>query len=233
MATTKTAKTKAFGYFRISGKGQISGHGIPRQRDAVARFADAHGFDVVARFEDVFTGAKDGFDRPGLTDLFVRIKANGVRVVLVERADRLARDLMVGELILAEFRKHGVKVIACDSGTDLTVDDDDPTRVLIRQVLGAVSQWDKSVIVQKLRAARERRRRDTGRCEGVKPFGTFKGEGRAVARIVELHKKSRGKPRLSLAQIAAALNDEGVPTRSGRPWARTTVHKIICRHRAA
>ena len=229
----KTTKTKAFGYFRISGKGQVSGHGIPRQRETVGRFADGHGFDVVAEFEDVFTGAKDGFDRPGLTDLLVAIKANGVRVVLVERADRLARDLMVGELILAEFRKHGVKVIAADSGTDLTVADDDPTRVLIRQVLGAVSQWDKSVIVQKLRAARERKRRDVGRCEGVKPYGAFDGEDQAVARVVELHKKPRGKPRRSLQQIADVLNTEGIPTRSGRPWARTTVHKIIRRHRAA
>jgi DNA invertase Pin-like site-specific DNA recombinase len=37
-----------------------------------------------------------------------RIRSNGVRLVLVERADRLARDLMVGEVLLAESRKLGV-----------------------------------------------------------------------------------------------------------------------------
>jgi len=43
--------------------------------------------------------------------------------------------------------------------------DDDPTRTLIRQVLGAVAQFEKSVIVPKLRTARVRTRRETGRCE--------------------------------------------------------------------
>ena len=40
-------------------------------------------------------------------------------------------------------------------GADLTSADGDPTRTLIRQVLGAVAQFEKSVIVLKLRAARE------------------------------------------------------------------------------
>jgi DNA invertase Pin-like site-specific DNA recombinase len=47
----------------------------------------------------------------------------------------------VGELILNQFRDLGVKVIAADSGTELTAGDDDPTRTLIRQVLGAVAQF--------------------------------------------------------------------------------------------
>ena len=97
---------------------------------------------------------------------------NGVRVVLVERADRLARDLIVGELILNQLRELGVKVIAADSGTELTAGDEDPTRTLIRQVLGAVAQFEKAVIVSKLKAARVRKRRAEGRCEGRKPRDT-------------------------------------------------------------
>ena len=104
------------------------------------------------------------------------IEANGIQIVLVERADRLARDMMVGEVILGQFRDLGVSVIAADSGVDLTTGDDDPTRILIRQVLGAVSQFEKSVIVLKLRAARERTKRKTGRCEGRKPYGYYPGD---------------------------------------------------------
>ena len=72
------------------------------------------------------SGPKDLDDREGLSDLMARIRSNGVRTVLVERADRLARDLMVPEVLLAEFRKLGVTVMAADSGTDLTAGDDDP-----------------------------------------------------------------------------------------------------------
>ncbi len=138
------------------------------------------------------SGTKELDDREGLSDLLARIRSNGVRVVLVERADRLARDLIVGELILNQLRELGVKVIAADSGTELTAGDDDPTRTLIRQVLGAVAQFEKAVIVSKLKAARVRKRRATGRCEGRKPFGTRPGEVDVVTRIHKLRRKPRG-----------------------------------------
>lgn len=168
------------------------------------------------------SGTKDLDDREGLSDLLAWIRPNGVRVVLVERADRLARDLIVGELILNQFRELGVKVIAADSGTELTAGDDDPTRVLIRQVLGAVAQFEKAVIVSKLKAARVRKRRATGRCEGRKPYGTRPGETDVVALIHKLRRKPRGGERLSFAAIANRLNAEGHPTRTGKPWAPET-----------
>jgi hypothetical protein len=48
---------------------------------------------------------------------------------------------MVSEIILAEFRKTGVKVISADGGIDLTLGNDDPTGKLVRQILAAVSEF--------------------------------------------------------------------------------------------
>ena len=175
------------------------------------------------------SGPKDLDDREGLSDLMARIRSNGVRTVLVERADRLARDLMVPEVLLAESRKLGVTVIAADSGTDLTAGDDDPTRVLIRQLLGAVAQFEKSALVTKLRAARVRKRRETGRCEGRKPFGTRPGEGEIVSLMKGLRRKPKLGRRLSFDAIAARLNATGVPTRTGVRWRRATVHGTVKR----
>jgi DNA invertase Pin-like site-specific DNA recombinase len=221
---------KAVSYLRVSGKGQVDGDGFPRQRDVIARYAKAAGFELVDEFRDEgVSGTKDLDAREGLSDLFARIRANGVRLVLVERADRLARDLVVSELILNQFRALGAKVIAADSGTDLTVGDDDPTRVLIRQVLGAVAQFERSVIVSKLKAARMRMRRETGRCEGRKPFGARPGEAETVQLIHRLRRKPRGSERLSFAAIANRLNAEGHPTRTGKPWAPETVRQIVMR----
>jgi hypothetical protein len=39
---------------------------------------------------------------------------------------------------------------------------------LVRQVLGAISEFDKAMTVAKLRGARERKRREAGKCEGRK-----------------------------------------------------------------
>lgn len=225
---------KALGYLRVSGKAQVEGDGFPRQREAIARYAKTHAIAVVGEYRDEgVSGTKDLDDRDGLSELMAHVRSNGVRLVLVERADRLARDLMVGEVLLAEFRKLGVAVVAADSGTDLTAGDDDPTRVLIRQVLGAVSQFEKSVIVAKLRAARLRKRRATGQCEGRKPFGTKPGEAETVELMRRLRRKPRGGERLSFDAIAARLNAEGMATRTGKAWAGATVCGILKRRSEA
>ena len=222
--------TKAVSYLRVSGKGQIQGDGFSRQRIAINRYAKSANIELVEEFRDEgVSGTKDLTDRAGLAALLDRLESNGIKTLLVERADRLARDLMVSEVILGQFRQLGVKVVASDSGTDLTVDDDDPTRILIRQVLGAVAQFEKSVLVLKLRAARERQRRKTGRCEGRKPFGSRAGEQRTIERIRKLRRKPRGGKRLSFAEVARVLNQEELLSRSGQPWTRGTVHALCSR----
>jgi hypothetical protein len=57
---------------------------------------------------------------------------------------------MINEIIVDQLTRLGARVLTAD-GADLTTADGDPTRTLIRQVLGAVAQFEKSVIVLKLR----------------------------------------------------------------------------------
>ena len=223
------AKTPAVSYLRVSGRGQVDGDGFDRQRDAIRRFAKAFGFELVDEFRDEgVSGSRELDDRPGLAALLDRIESNGVSAVLVERADRLARDLMVSEIILNQLSRSGARVLTAD-GIDLTNADHDPTRTLIRQVLAAVAQFDKTVLVLKLRAARDRIRRRQGRCEGRKPFGTRPGEAATLARVRELRRKPKKGERLSYAAIAARLNTEGHRTRTGKPWAPGTLHAILTR----
>lgn len=223
--------TEAVAYMRCSGLGQVDGDTWDRQSAAIHKYAKANRLTVVEEFRDAgVSGAKDLDSRPGLAALLDRIESNGVRVVLVENATRLARDLMVSEVILQQL--SGCRVIAADSGTDLTADTDDPTRRLIRQVLGAVAEFDRRVTVLKLRAARERIRGRGKRCEGRKPFGTRLGEKEALARIRELHRKPPGQRRRSLQAICDALNQEGVRSRTGKPWTKQVVNRILHRRPA-
>jgi DNA invertase Pin-like site-specific DNA recombinase len=218
-------KEKAFGYLRTSGKGQIGNDGFPRQREAISRYAKANKIEIVQEFGDeAITGTVDAMDRPGLTDLFVALKANGVRTVIVENATRLARDLMISEIILAEFRKIGVKVISADGGVDLTIGNDEPTGKLIRQILGAVSEWEKCALVQKLRASRLRMRRSGQRCEGAKPYGDTPEEQKTVETILSLRKDGK-----SLVAIAEQLNADTVKPRTGHKWHPTQIQRVLSR----
>ena len=75
---------------------------------------------------------------------------------------------MIQERILADLnrpRRHA------DFGGRARPFSTDPTRTLLRQIVGAVAQYDKASIVSKLRVARQRQREEHGRCEGAKPYG--------------------------------------------------------------
>ncbi|NBO36183.1 recombinase family protein [bacterium] len=229
----KSGGQPAVAYMRCSGLGQNDGDTWNRQETAIRKYANGAGLTVADGdwFKDVgVSGTKDSGSRPGLAALLDRVTHNCVRVVLVENATRLARDLMVSEVILQQLRDIGCTVIDCDSGTNLIDEsDNDPTRTLIRQVLGAVSQWQKQMDVLKLRAARSRIRLAKGRCEGRKPYGSRPGEAAVIDRIRDLYRKPHNGPRRSLQTIADTLNAEGVPTRTGKPWAKQTIAGIVAR----
>ena len=131
---------------------------------------------------------------------------------------------MVQEVIVGQFAKIQARIVTAD-GVDLT-SSDDPTRRLIRQVLGAVAEFEKNVVVLKLRAARERKRARGERVEGVKPYGHFPAE-QADTRMRQLRRKPAKAKRRSIAAIAAQLNAEGHRNRAGRVWSSQMVHHVL------
>jgi DNA invertase Pin-like site-specific DNA recombinase len=130
-------------------------------------------------------------------------------------------------VILDQLTKAGAKVMTAD-GVDLSSAADDPTRTLIRQVLSAVAQFDKSVTVLKLRAARERLQRKGKRVEGRKPYGFRPDERNILDQMRQLRERPRGE-RLSYEAIAAQLNEQGRTTRYGKGWTRAGVFQVLSR----
>src|SRR5829696_4705149 len=99
--------------------------------------------------------------------------------------DQLGRNAQQ-EVIVGQFVKIGARILTSD-GVDLT-SSDDPTRRLIRQVLGAVAEFEKNVLVLKLRAARERKRSRGERVEGAKPYGHHPAEQAVIERMKQLRR---------------------------------------------
>jgi DNA invertase Pin-like site-specific DNA recombinase len=215
----RTPVIESFGYLRVSGRGQLAGDGFPRQREAIQRYADTHGIKIVQWFEERgVCGATEWEDRPAWAEAIQQL--NGVRTIIVEKLDRLARELFIQEHILRDLKRRGVTLLSATE-EDL---DSDPTRVLFRQIMGAIAQYDRSMVVLKLRAARRRMKTTTGRCEGRKPFGDRPGEAELLGRMKDLRAQ-----RLAFDAIAGLLNSEGVPTRCEGRWFGSTVAKILRR----
>ena len=135
---------------------------------------------IVDWFYDAAVSGADLIEvRPGFAELLARIADNGVRTIIVETANRFARDLMVQEVGYAMLRSLGVTLVAADSPSSFL--DDGPTSNLIRQILGAVSEFDKAMTVAKLKGARDRVRRAQCKCEGRKAYAERKGGHELVA----------------------------------------------------
>src|SRR3954471_20233207 len=144
---TKGSKAvAAVAYLRTSSAGNVGADkdSDKRQREAITAFAKRAGYEIGAEFYDAAVSGADHIDqRPGFTAMLKRIEGNGVRTILVETAHRFARDLMVQEVGYSMLKERGIELIAADSPHSFV--EDTPTARLIRQVLGAVAEFDKTM----------------------------------------------------------------------------------------
>jgi DNA invertase Pin-like site-specific DNA recombinase len=223
-------KRSAFGYCRVSGDSQAEGDGFSRQREAIEKYCRKGPYKIKQFFEDVHTGSVDAVDRPAFADMVQA--TDGTRTVIIERLDRLARSVVAQEHTVLWMAAHEIELVVADTGENVTESyAQDPMKKALIQMQGVFAELEKSMIVKKLRVARERIRKDRGKCEGRKRYGEQDpGEKATVKRIKELRRK-RGKNKLSLRKIAAALDAEGRPPRSGGTWSAQAVKNIVDRKR--
>lgn len=220
--TINHGKIEAIGYTRTSSASNVGPDkdSEARQRAAIERCARQGGMTIVEWFADpAVSGADPVETRPGFAALLLRLASNGVRTLIVETASRFARDLMIQEVGFAMLQKLGVTLIAADSPT--AFQDDTPTAVLIRQLLGAVAQFDKTMTVAKLKGARERKRAVTGKCEGRKSHAELHPE------VVGEAKRLRRRKGMTLRKVAAELAAGGFLNQFGRPYAAASIRSMV------
>jgi len=90
-------------------------------------------------------------------------------------------------------------------------------------VLGAVSEFDKAMTVAKLKGARDRKRAQTGKCEGRKSHAEMNPALVAEAKRL---RRPRGRKR-SLRAIAAELATRGFLNANGAPYAAMSIKSML------
>lgn len=238
-AQVSSAKRTAVAYLRVSTDRQAEhGLGLQVQEATIRTWAKREGVRIVAVYRDEGISGSNGLDtRDGLADALRAIRDGSAGGLAVYRLDRLARDLVLQEQLLAEVWRMDGEVYSTASGeADLRDDPDDPSRRMIRQILGAVSEYERSMIALRLRRGRTYKAEQGGYAGfGSPPFG-YRAEDRelvaadderdTVARIVELHDAGR-----SLREVVAVLADEGRRPKRGDRWYPQTVARVIARQR--
>ena len=162
---------KAVAYLRTSSKTNVGEDkdSDKRQRAAIHAYAKAAGYEIVGEFYDIAVkGADPVGDRPEFARMLAALLANGARTIIVESPDRFARDLIQQLLGHDMLKAKGVALIAASAPQHFL--EDTPTAVLVRQILGGVAEFEKTTLVAKLKAARDRKKAVTGKCGGRKSF---------------------------------------------------------------
>lgn len=224
---------KLVAYTRVSTAGQATdGFGLETQEADIRRWAKANGHTVVRWCTDAgVSGAVNALDRAGLACAIDAVESGDAQGLVVAKLCRLARLLTTQEAALAHIWRHEGTVFTVESGEVLQDDPDDPMRTAMRQVSGVFHQLDRATIALRMRKGRETKAAQGGYAYGSPSYGS-RAVGRAlVADESELAVLGRMRQMesdgMSLRQIAAALNADGVPTKRQGRWQATTVARIL------
>lgn len=166
-SATATATTEceevisAVGYIRTSSSANVGDDkdSQSRQLKAILQYAEDNGLNVPPHhiFSDPAVAGTDPVgSRPSFVKLIGFCEDNGIKIIIFEDNTRLARDLMVQELAYAELvEKAGYTLISTKHPSQFR--EDGVTAKLVRQILGAIAEFDKGQVVDRLRHGRAKR----------------------------------------------------------------------------
>jgi DNA invertase Pin-like site-specific DNA recombinase len=219
-------RRKAVAYLRTSSKTNV---GVDKDSDkrqlaAIEAYAKTAALEIVETYYDAaVSGADPVTERAGFVEMLERLMSNGARTIVVESPDRFARDLMVQLAGHDMLKAKGVTLIAASAPTFFI--EDTPTAVLVRQVLGAVAQFEKATTVAKLAAARRRKRMAIGKCEGRKSLAETNPDAVALAKRLARKRPKGGQ--LSLRAVSAAMAAQGFLNERGQPFNHKSVATML------
>jgi site-specific DNA recombinase len=224
---------KAIIYARYSPRPKKAGEDDDKsnqQQVAMCReYCEANGYDVVGTFTDARKSGDD-IDRIGLWDAIEALPRNGVLVCW--RYDRLARSVYLGESIrrVVREKKGHIETV---SGM---VQGNDPEAVLLRQMLDALAEYEKKVASIRTKHAKRiqaQMGRKTGR---YLPYGydsdpidpkrvvVNPAEQEIIDTMFQWREEGCG-----YRAIVDRLEEEGIPTKTGKKWQLSIVYKILKR----
>lgn len=221
--------TPIIGYCRVSGLGQCKEDkdGFERQGVAMEKFCAANGYDLQAVFmERGVSGTTDETARPAFSEMVTMMLGNCCRHIVVENLSRLAREYRIQEQLLFYLATKKIDLISADTGENITQSMlADPMKKAVIQIQGIFFELERSMLVHKLRVARQRMKAKTGRCEGRKPFGQNEREMTVLNRAQELRREG-----CTIKEIVLALNCEGLkPKNESARWHPTSLGRILRR----
>ena len=223
-------------YARVSTIRQAQAQTIEQQLDRLRAAVAGHGWELEEQHvyrDDGYSGASLG--RPGLDRLRDHAALADLDLVLVTAPDRLARNYVHQVLLIDELTGHGCQVEFLDRPMS-----NDPHDQLLLQIRGAVAEYERTLIAERMRRGRQAKLRagtllpwtrapfgyrlDPERPRDAAAVRTEPGEAVLVAQLFDWYLE----PRATLYRLTRQLADLGVATPTGKPhWTVASVRGIL------
>ena len=225
------SRGKFVSYYRVSTDRQgKSGLGIEAQRAAVETYLNGGDWKVVAEFTETESGKRS--DRPELDKALAYARLHKCALV-VSKVDRLTRSLA----FLSRLLEAGVDV----RFADLPQIEGATGRFMLQQ-MAAVAELEAGLISARTKAAlaaAKRRGQKLGGDRGVKPSAQTRTKALAAVQKRANERAADVAPAIaeiiaagaaSLREIAAGLNERGIPTTRGAgTWSAVQVQRVQVR----
>ncbi len=224
-------------YVRVSTGRQQHAQTIEQQVTQLQSYVAAReGWSVAAEHvfrDDGYSGAR--LDRPGLDALRDQAAQATFDLVLITAPDRLARNFVHQMVVLEELQRRGVQVVFCDRPPS-----NDPHEQLVTQIRGAVAEYERTLIADRMRRGRLARLRSGRLLPWTRaPYGyrlhperprdpaAVQVDPVAAAVVQELF-AAYAAGGVTLHGLAAQLTVRRVPTPTGKPiWRPTTIRGLL------
>ena len=223
-----------FTYARVStveqaADGAVSIAEQQRKCRALATMRGVPNDDVVDIVDAGVSGSVPLSERPAGKDMLGDIRAGDVIVAC--KLDRLFRSASDALATAESLKKKGVDLILIDMGIEPVTGNG--AAKMFFGVLALMAEFERDRINERTAEGRKGKRARNGFMGGVAPFGyRVDGEGRdAVLVPDENEQEIVGIVRAMTPQgpysIAKHLTERGLLTRTGRPWQRVQIERII------
>jgi site-specific DNA recombinase len=222
---------RTFAYIRVS-KERDDMISPEIQRDEITAYCNKKGWEVSEWFQDLDLSGRswDRKKRRGLDDLMARALAGECDAVVFYRIDRLSREEEDFHAVLAALQRAGV---VCDSPGN--PNDGSPEASLIWSISAALAKYESVRLGARIRDAHRKLARMGRWSGGPVPWGWKRVRDENGVRLVgvpelteiRLWMHEKYQQGWALRRIARALNEKGVPTRSGGSWFEKTVLVIL------
>ena len=118
----------------------------------IRRYVAARGWTAVEYVDRGISGAKDR--RPALDRLLIDARRRRFDVVVCWRLDRLGRNLKHLVTLLEELQALGIAFVSLNEGIDATT----PAGKLQMHILGAIAEFERARIAERVKAGLQRAR---------------------------------------------------------------------------